>query len=244
MDKTITNGKMEIACNKDITKCYKSVHNSYVSTLSKPSLEQREWMTLISFLNKNKTKKCKILQLSYPFTILKSERPDFVLVMNKKSISIEIVRVAPKNLEALISLSYKHNKTGWESDERLYNDTVKMKKKKLRKLFWKPGEELCGNAILGYSKEKKWAKLCYEAIKSKSNKSYIMDILLLDDHHIQSCHEENVKIGIEYLKQQLCETPLLVSNIGSIVSENQSGLILLYDRYKWLFEYKQYINYD
>ena len=244
MDKIISNGKMEITCNKDITKYYKLLHNSYLSSLRKPSLVQREWMTLISFLNKNMAKKCKTLHLTHPFTILKRERPDFELVMSNRSISIEIVRVISKNLEAIRSLSFVKNKSQYESDPQLYDDDAILKKSELDGLFLDPDESLYGVSMYGNYKEKKWAELCYAAILAKSNKDYKMDILLLDDQHVQSCHEANLMIGMSFLKQQLNETPIPVSNINCIVSEIQSGLILLYDKHKWLFEYKQFTDYD
>ncbi len=228
-----------ISCNRDIATYYKQIHDSYLSTRSKPSMAHREWMALISFLNKNRKKQCKTLYLYYPFTIQKSEKPDFKIIGRIKTISIEIVRVTAKNLEALITLAYKCNKARWESDARLYNNDVKMTRMELRKLIYKPGEPLSGSGILGNFQEKKWAELCYQAVAAKSNKKYKMNVLLLDDQHVQSCHEESVFVGINYLKEMITEHPIQISNIDCIISENQSGIILLFERHLWKYEYRK-----
>lgn len=241
MNKMVEHKEVVVINGRHISTLYTQIHKEYRSTgfKSKPRVEQREWMTLVSFLNKNKTRRCMTIHLKYPFTILKQEGPDFVLTDGRGSMNIEIARVTSRNLEAMISLCYKHGFERFESDPRLLSNSYIMSKDELMSLVWRPGERLCGQGTIGYYKECKWAELVCEVILSKAQKNYSMDILLLDDQHIQSCKKENVLKGLEFLKKILRDKQLTISNIMTIISETQAGIIILYDKGEWRFEYKQ-----
>jgi len=231
--------KFEISSTKDVTSLYSIIHKRYLASTQKPSVELREWMTLASFLNKNKSRVFNIIRTTYPFTVVKNERPDFVLMFNNnRNIGIEIVRVTTRNLEALVSLCKQTNSNGWESDYRLYDDSFRLRKDYLKSLLYYPGKELCGSGILGCYQEKRWADVCYKAIKQKSEKNFVIDILLLDDQHMQSSNPKRVIKGLEFLMQKLLLAPIKPKNIKTIASDTQSGMILLYKHRKWLFSYK------
>jgi hypothetical protein len=241
MKQMVEHKEVVVASGRHISKLYTQIHREYRSTgsKSKPGVEQREWMTLISFLDKNKTRRCKTIRLKYPFTILKQERPDFILTSGRGSMNIEIARVTPRNLEAMMSLCYKYGFEGFESDPKLISNSYKMSKDELMGLAWRPGRVLSGQDTFGSYKEHKWAELVYEAILSKALKKYSMDILLLDDQHIQSSEKENVLKGLEFLREILRDKQLNICNIMTIISETQAGIIILYDQGEWRFEYKQ-----
>lgn len=242
MNKMIEHKEVVVISGRHISKLYTQIHSDYRSTgsESKPRVYQREWMTLVSFLNKNKTRRCKTIHLKYPFTILKQERPDFILTDGRGNMKIEIARVTPKNLEAMISICYKHGFEGYESDPRLLDNSIKMSKDELISLAWRPGKELSEDGTYGSYKERMWAELVYEAILTKNQKKYFMDVLLLDDQHIQSSKIQNVLKGLEFLKGTLRDKPLIISNITTIISETQAGIIVLYDKGEWRLEYKQH----
>lgn len=235
-----------VASGRHISKLYTQIHREYRSTgsKSKPGVEQREWMTLISFLDKNKTRRCKTIRLKYPFTILKQERPDFILTSGRGSMNIEIARVTSKNLEAMKSLCNNNGFPGYEFDPRLLSNEYKMTRDELLSLVWRPGKCLGGNGEIGFYRERMWTELMHHRIVSKSMKDYTMDVLLLDDHHIQSCYKRNVLKRLEFLKILLNDKPIRITNIKTVISEAPAGVIILYDKGEWKLNYKQYMDYD
>lgn len=230
-----------VESGRHISKLYTQIHREYRATgsVKKPSVEQREWMTLISFLNKNKTRRCKTIDLKYPFTIRKQEQPDFLLADGRRHMSIEVSRITPKNLEAMFSLCYIEGFDGFDPDPRLFSNDIKMSKDELKTLLWRQGQEFSGSETYGYYMQRRWAELVYATILSKSRKKYSMDILLLDDHHIQTKYRKNVVKGLEYFQKILSEKQIGIVNIKSIISETQGGLIIVYDKGEWRLEYRQ-----
>lgn len=232
-----------IKTRQDIFRIYSLIHKAYLSSISKPDKLLREWMSLISFIKKNTTRKCNTIKLPYPFTIFKTESPDFIIETKfGNRITIEVAKVTPHNWERLITLAYKFNKNSWESDPRLYDNSIKMTHKELMRLFRNPDDDLLGSPMYGDYKEKKWADICYKNIMAKMKKHYKIDVLLLDDQHINSSSISNIRKGLEFLKNNVKKDSIRINNIKTIISENQTGLILLFEDNEWYYKYKKQNN--
>jgi len=222
----------------DIELLFSRVYEQYKSSKTKPSCELLEWKTLASLLKKNITMQLILPPITYPFDIVKQEKPDFILESMSDRLYVEIVRITTKNLEAIVSLCYQTESSNFEPDSRLYNNNVKMKKAELKELIHEVDEPLVGLDMYGDYRERKWAEMCFESVRKKANKNYKINLLVLDDEYVQSSVLKRVEIGLAYLKEMLLESPINPSNIDTIISETHSGLILLYNCGKWLFEYR------
>ena len=210
------------------------VDRLYSDHLGFPSIILRESMALLSFLHKNYHHDLGLIDISFPFTIKKTDPPDFLLSSSTKQISVEVVRVIPKNLAALYRLV---NKTtgckSFETDVSLYDDSKLKSKDELMTYLLFPGQKLCKNGVIGYAKERAWATLVHKLILSKCYKDYVADILLLDDHYIASCDKENIRKQLDSFQMQLDFAPIK-PNHQCIISENPNGVLVLFQNKTWV----------
>lgn len=218
---------------ESLSKEYKVIDRLYAEHAGYQSVPLRESMALMSFIYKNYHYNLRMLELSFPFSIMKSESPDFLLRDSSSQISIEVVKIIPRNLAALHRLVYRTNGCDqYESDASLFDDTVLKTKDELKKYLLYPNQPLTGNAMYGDAKERFWGILAHKKISEKCEKFYDANILLLDDHHIFSSYKKNIIKQLRYFGKQLKSAPILPKYLN-IISDNPYGVLVLFQNEKW-----------
>lgn len=204
--------------------------------------EQMEWQCLLNTLKKNLYMLSLNHFLTYPYEIIKRERPDFeVCYSNGSKFYIEITRATTMKNEALkdqMSKGGNSVKFAEVSNDQFTN--AKPKKNEMAKNLVRKGEALQGTGMYGQYAEIQWAKIVAKAIMTKSQKGYakIVSMLLIEDRSLPYAYREAIEDRFKYLRLEIEGSASLLSTCSfpNIVTDTSGTLGLIRIDSKWLFE--------
>jgi len=200
-----------------------------------------EWQCLLNTLKKNLFMNSIPEFLSYPYTLVKREEPDFEVALSSgEVILVEITRATTMKNEAL-----KHQLSKAEDDVEMAevsNDMFtpeKPTKGEMRKNLVKQGASLQGTGMYGWYAEKQWASIILSAIESKRNKVYSnkVDLLLIEDRSLPYSYREAITKRFEFLKSAIESDPktLGLSAFPNIITDTTGAIGIIRQDNQWLF---------
>lgn len=229
----------DITSEKDILVMYNEVSTIYYKDGYKDYPLISEWMCLLSTLRKNIFYHILPDLLNFPYTIIKHERPDFLIVDEDKETGIEITKITTPRNEALRNELEKANDDLFgEVTQDIFTDEIPLKGEMKKNLIG-PDDELSGSPILGWYAEKQWAKACIKAILIKDRKEYDKPIyiLLLDDTAWPISYYIAMLRRNEEIKKLIEICPCFVHGIKvpTIISNSNSAIEIIRYKHEWKF---------
>lgn len=219
--------------------CY---HSVVFSRDSNTPNKVDEWQCLMNILKKNLFVKNIPIFLSYPYTLVKREKPDFEVALSSgELILVEITRATTMKNEAL-----KRQLSQAEKDvvmAEISNDMFtfeKPEKGEMRKNLVSKGESLQGTGMYGWYAEKQWVSIILSAIESKRNKVYSdsVDLLLIEDRSLPFSSREAITKRFEFLKNTIESNPSIygISAFPNIITDSTGVLGMIRLDNQWLYD--------
>lgn len=202
-----------------------------------------EWQCLLNTLKKNLFMNSIPEFLSYPYTLVKREEPDFEVALSSgEVILVEITRATTMKNEAL-----KHQLSQADDDVEMAevsNDMFTLEKPnkgEMRKNLVDKGDGLQGTGMYGWYAEKQWASIILSAIESKRNKVYSnkVDLLLIEDRSLPYSSREAITKRFEFLKSAIESDPktLGINAFPNIITDTSGALGMIRQDNQWLFNH-------
>jgi len=179
--------------------------------------------------------------ISYPYTLVKREEPDFEIVLSSGEVMlIEITRATTMKSEAL-----KHQLSQADDDVEMAevsNDMFTLEKPnkgEMRKNLVNKGDGLQGTGMYGWYAEKQWVSIILSAIESKRNKVYSdsVDLLLIEDRSLPYSYREAIIKRFEFLKSAIESDPktLGLNAFPNIITDTSGAIGNIRQDNQWLF---------
>lgn len=237
MYKQLESQELVIQNSQDVVDTHKRVISFHGS---KSCGIMSEWQCLLNTLKKNLFVNSIPEFLSYPYTLVKSEEPDFKVVLSSgEVILIEITRATTMKNEAL-----KHQLSHADEDiemAEVSNDMFTLEKPhkgEMRKNLVNKGDGLQGTGMYGWYAERQWVSIILSAIESKRKKHYAsnVDILLIDDKHLPYASPKYVNKRFEFIKMEIdCNTALTdLQCFPFILTDTPGALGIIRQDNQWL----------
>lgn len=200
-----------------------------------------EWKCLLNTLKKNLFMKSIPEFLSYPYTLVKREEPDFKVVLSSgEVVLVEITRATTMKNEALkhqLSLADDDVEMAEVSNDMFTFD--KPHKGEMRKNLVKKGASLQGIGMYGWYAENQWVSIILSAIESKRKKVYAesVDLLLIEDRSLPYSYQEAIIKRFEFLKSMIESDPntLGLNVFPNIITDTSGALGMIRQDDQWLF---------
>lgn len=199
-----------------------------------------EWQCLLNTLKKNLFMNSIPEFLSYPYTLVKREEPDFEVALSSGDVTlVEITRATTMKNEAL-----KHQLS--KADDyvemaEVSNDMFTLEKPnkgEMRKNLVNKGDGLQGTGMFGWYAEKQWVSIILSAIESKRNKVYSnkVDFLLIEDRSLPYSYREAIIKRFEFLKSMIGSNPdiLGISAFPNIITDTSVAIGMIRQDNQWL----------
>ncbi len=223
---------------KDL-KCHHQRVFGYYSIRTNSNLI--EWQCLLNTLKKNLFMNSIPEFLSYPYTLVKREEPDFEVVLSSGEVMlIEITRATTMKNEAL-----KHQLSQADEDiemAEVSNDMFTLEKPykgEMRKNLVKKGDGLQGTGMYGWHAEKQWVSIILSAIESKRSKVYSdsVNLLLIEDRSLPYSYREAIIKRFEFLKSAIESDPktLGLNAFPNIITDTSGAIGIVRQDNQWLF---------
>jgi hypothetical protein len=179
--------------------------------------------------------------LSYPYTLVKREEPDFEVVLSSGEVMlIEITRATTMKNEAL-----KHQLSQADEDiemAEVSNDMFTLEKPnkgEMRKNLVNKGDGLQGTGMYGWHAEKQWVSIILSAIESKRSKVYSdsVNLLLIEDRSLPYSYREAIIKRFEFLKSAIESDPktLGLNAFPNIITDTSGAIGIVRQDNQWLF---------
>ncbi|HOH98118.1 MAG TPA: hypothetical protein PL188_07400 [Candidatus Cloacimonadota bacterium] len=199
-----------------------------------------EWQCLLNTLKKNLFMNSIPEFLSYPYTLVKREEPDFEVVLSSGEVMlIEITRATTMKNEAL-----KHQLSKANDDVEMAevsNDMFTLEKPnkgEMRKNLVNKGDGLQGTGMYGWYAEKQWVSIILSAIESKRSKVYSdsVDLLLIEDRSLPYSYREAITKRFEFLKSAIESDPktLGLNAFPNIITDTSGAIGIVRQDNQWL----------
>ena len=164
--------------------------------------------------------------VSYPYSLKKSERPDFILTLNQNNVGVEVTESIPPAYAECLTIRDKEKPDALIDISHFKIGSPRRSKEELRKLIC--SSVMNGQGWEGDSAESEWAKWILDAIKRKLRK--LRNYQQLPDHWLLIYDNLHLPPGlnddkaIEYLTELLREC-CDVSKFSRIFVERSSIII-------------------
>lgn len=216
-------------------------HSDTFNTQSNIPYRSDEWQCLLNTLKKNLFIKSIPILLSYPYTLVKREEPDFEIVLRCGEVMlIEITRATTMKNEAL-----KHQLSQADEDiemAEVSNDMFTLEKPnkgEMRKNLVNKGDGLQGTGMYGWHAEKQWVSIILSAIESKRSKVYSdsVNLLLIEDRSLPYSYREAIIKRFEFLKSAIESDPktLGLNEFPNIITDTSGAIGIVRQDNQWLF---------
>ena len=200
-----------------------------------------EWQCLLNTLKKNLFMNSIPEFLSYPYTLVKREEPDFEVVLSSGEVMlIEITRATTMKNEAL-----KHQLSQADEDiemAEVSNDMFTLEKPnkgEMQKNLVNKGDGLQGTGMYGWHAEKQWVSIILSAIESKRSKVYSdsVNLLLIEDRSLPYSYREAIIKRFEFLKSAIESDPktLGLNAFPNIITDTSGAIGIVRQDNQWLF---------
>ncbi len=238
MYKQLESQELVIQNSQDVVDTHKRVISFHGS---KSCGIMSEWQCLLNTLKKNLFMNSMPEFLSYPYTLVKREEPDFEVVLSSGEVMlIEITRATTMKNEAL-----KHQLSQADDDVEMAevsNDMFTLEKPnkgEMRKNLVNKGDALQGTGMYGWYAEKQWVSIILSAIESKRIKHYAsnLNILLIDDKHLPYASPKYIKKRFEFLKTAIESDPktLGINAFPNIITDTSGAIGMIRQDNHWLY---------